>query len=109
MYKAHLENLEFYAIIGLLPHERVAVQKVIVDAWFTYESKEEYIDYAKAAKLIESHIKEREFHLLEEALDSCAKLLKKNFPQIRSLYLSIKKPQILPNVTPSVSISLNFR
>ncbi|MRI59203.1 MAG: dihydroneopterin aldolase [Epsilonproteobacteria bacterium] len=108
MYQASLENLEFYAIIGILPHERLTVQKVILNARLSYQSKEEYIDYAKAARLLENHIKEQQFELIEDALASCAMLLKKHFPQIKSLYLQIKKPQILPNVTPSVSISLNF-
>ena len=107
-YRAVLEGLEFHAVIGILPHERRMPQKIVVDAAFEYESKEEYIDYAEAAALIRSHIKEKRFHLIEDALDSCAKLLKQRFPQMKSLYLRIQKPQILPNATPSVSISLNF-
>ena len=107
-YRAALEGLEFRAVIGILPHERRTPQKIVVDAAFEYETKEAYIDYAKAAALIQKHIKEQKFYLLEEALDSCAELLKKNFPQMSSLYLCIKKPQILPNATPSVSIFLNF-
>ena len=108
IFRAKLEGLSFHAIIGILPHERRTPQKVIVDAIFEYEGKANYIDYAKAAKLLRTHIQQERFLLLEDALQSSAALLKKHFPQMRHLTLTIKKPQILDDATPSVTLSLNF-
>ncbi len=106
IYHIKIEKLTFYAIIGILPFERQTPQRVVVDIELSYQG--EYVDYAKVAKLIQSHIKEQKFYLLEDALSSCAQLLQKNFPQLRTIAITITKPQILPNATPSVSISLNL-
>ncbi len=108
-YRIDIERIEFYAIIGLLPHERSIAQKVIAHAslWYDY-CDQSYIDYAKAAKLIKTNIQQKEFELLEEALLDTLKLLHENFPAIKKGTLRITKPQILSNATPSVSLTLKF-
>ncbi len=108
-YRIDIEHIEFYAIIGLLPHERSIAQKVLAHTtlWYDYDSKG-YIDYAKVAKLIKTNIQQKEFKLLEEALLDTLELLHENFPAIKKGTLRITKPQILSDATPSVSLTLKF-
>ncbi|BCD67568.1 dihydroneopterin aldolase [Nitratiruptor sp. YY09-18] len=104
-----LQELTFYAIIGILPHEREVPQKVVIDIEIEYEyNQNSFIDYANVAKIVQDHIKMQKFELVEEALTSTATLLHKKFPQILSLSLTFVKPQILPNVRPSITCNLNF-
>ena len=103
-----LHKLSFYAIIGILPKEREIAQKVVINVSLHYSDEKGYIDYAQVASLIKKHMKEQKFWLLEEALTSTATMLKKSFPQIKSLEIEITKPHILDDVTPSVSLLLKY-
>lgn len=103
-YKILIENLEFKAIIGILPEEREKTQKVLVNAEIEYEGKNNYIDYAEVCDLIEKLMIERKFLLIEDAMEAIeAKLLEK-YPQMKSLELHIKKPEILRNALVGVKI-----
>ncbi len=108
-YRVDIEDLEFYAIIGILKRERSIAQKIVVHAtfWYDYE-KEHYLDYAKMAKLIQENIQKKRFELIEEALKDTLHLLYEHAPQIKRATLSIKKPQILESGIPVVSLTLNF-
>ena len=108
MYKIIIENLEFDAIIGILDFEREKPQKIIVNAIIEYENKENFVDYAKICEMIEQIIKEKKFLLLEEAHEEISKFLKIKFPQIKSINLTIKKPQILKNALVGVNILRKF-
>ena len=101
-----IEDLTFNAIIGLLEFERTQEQKVIVNLKATYSYKDgKYIDYVEICNLIKSHIQESKFKLLEDALNSTAAKIMKNF-NIQKLYLKISKPDILKDAL--VSLSKNF-
>jgi len=105
-FEITLERFSFYAVIGILEKERVLPQKVEVEATFRY--KGEFVDYALVAKLIKKHLQEGRFYLIEEALSSTLTLLKNRFPQLTYGKLTLKKPQILDDVVPGVTLSLNF-
>ncbi len=92
------------AIIGLLEHEREFPQQLIVDAAFTCDDFPMQVDYAKATLLIESLLIDEKFKTVEEALLKLEKSLKKEFPQILSVFLSLKKPNIIPNATVGASL-----
>jgi dihydroneopterin aldolase len=104
MYKIIIENLEFDAIIGILPHEREKTQKVSVECEIEYENKNNFIDYAKVCEIIENMMKENKFLLIEDALETIENNLKQKFPQMKSLKLKIKKPEILRNALVGVEI-----
>ena len=109
VFSITIENLTFYAIMGILPHERQTPQKIVINIQIAYHyQNNSFIDYAKVINILQNHIKKNRFTLLEDALHSSAILLKNEFQQIKSLKISIKKPDILPNAIPSVSLSLNF-
>ena len=103
-YTILIEDLTFKAIIGILEKERNEEQIVVVNSKIDYEDKKNYIDYAKVCDIIVEIIQNRKFLLIEEAVDEVEKRLKMNFPQMKSLFLSIKKPEILKNALVGVEI-----
>ena len=103
-------NLNFYAIIGLLEHERIAEQRVVVDCHIEYNYNEgHYIDYAELVLLIENTVKVEQFELLEEALLHLEQIIQHQFPTIEVLDLHITKPDILHNATVSVGHKAFFK
>ena len=98
-----IEDLTFYTIIGLLEHERVNEQRVIINLSANYNYKDgNFIDYVKICELIKNHIKESKFKLLEDALLSTANILINNFSSINSLKIKITKPDILTDAKVSL-------
>ena len=104
MYTILIEDLTFKAIIGLLEKERNEEQIVVVNVKIDYEDKKNYIDYAKVTDLIVDIIQKGKFLLIEDAVDEIEKELNKRFLGMKSLYLSIKKPEILKNALVGVEI-----
>ena len=94
----HIESLTFDAIIGLLDFEREHTQRVIIDleANYTFENNT-FIDYADLAEMIIQKIKTARYKLLEDALLDLETLILSSYPQIKSLYIKIGKPDILDN------------
>jgi len=102
--KISINNLTFKAIIGILPFERKQKQTVIVDLSFEYQySNNNFIDYAKVAKLVKKNIKKQKYKLLEDALYNIEKLLLSKY-SITNLKLQISKPTILKDCIVSVAL-----
>jgi len=107
--KIYVENLTFDAIIGILPEERTAPQKVIVNVELDYEyKKNSFINYATLSDLIENRIKTDKFELIEDALLSLHVEIKTEFPQTSSIKLKISKPTILDHADVSVESKVNY-
>ena len=105
----YIENLTFDAIIGILPEERLAPQKVIIYVKLDYEYKKgAFINYATLAQFIEDDIKKSKYELIEEALLSLHLRIKSSFFQISSIKLKISKPTILEQCDISVSSYINY-
>ncbi len=107
-YKILIEDLTFKAILGLLEKEREEEQLVVVNVEIEYFDKKNYVDYAKVCDLIVEIIKNGKFMLIEDAIDEVEKALLREFSQIKTLKLSIKKPEILKNALVGVEILRNF-
>jgi len=103
-YKIIIEDLTFEAILGILEKERHQKQLVVVNVEIEYNDKKNYIDYAIVSELIVDLIQKKEFLLIEDAADEIEKELKNTFPQMKSLKLSIKKPEILKNALVGIEI-----
>jgi dihydroneopterin aldolase len=103
-YKIVIKNLEFKAILGILPEEREKIQKVLVNAEIEYEGRNSYIDYAEVCVLIEELMVKRKFLLIEDALEAIECKLAEKYPQMKSLQLEILKPEILRNALAGVKI-----
>ncbi|WP_419774551.1 dihydroneopterin aldolase [Halarcobacter sp.] len=96
--KISIEKLTFKCIIGILDFERIKKQRVIIDIFFEYDflDKDSFIDYSKVAAKVEKTMKEKKFELLEDAIATIEKQLKKKYP-IKNLKIKISKPDILKN------------
>ena len=105
--KILIEDLTFSAILGILPHERTASQRIRVDCIIDYPyAGGEFINYAEVADAIVRTMECERFELIETALDVLATTLKTQFPQIETLDLTIRKPDILAHCT--VGVQQNF-
>ncbi len=107
-YTIVIEDLKFSAILGILKKERNEEQIIAVSMKIDYEDKNNYIDYAKVCDMVQNIIQNGKFLLVEDAVDEIEKKLKKEFPQMQRLYLSIKKPEILKNALVGVEILRKF-
>lgn len=98
-----IQDLKFKCIIGLLEFERHNLQDVIINLNLDYEYKNDFINYANIASLIEEHLQEKKYKLLEDALENLFNLISQKFPLVQKLHIKITKPDILPNCRVSVS------
>jgi len=104
----HIEKLTIDTIIGILDFERNSKQKVVIETKINYNYVENhFINYAMVIKDIEKCLYEREYELLENALDDISRVLLKNYSQIETLYLKISKPDIIANAIVSLSDEWN--
>lgn len=99
----HVEDLKFQCIIGILDFERTSPQDVIVNITIEYDYKNNFINYADIVQIIKLNMIKSEFLLLEDALNSLNLMLIKEYSSIKSIYLKITKPSILPDCKVSVS------
>jgi dihydroneopterin aldolase len=104
-----IHNLGVRAVIGILPHERNAPQRLHINATIIYDysgDMENYVDYATAIELIEQRLKEARFGLIETALETITAELMALSESIQSVTLSIEKPDIFPHAAVSVTHTL---
>jgi dihydroneopterin aldolase len=102
-----IEDLTFTTVLGILPEERTTPQRVRIDCIIDYAYNDGYfINYAEVADRITQTMHDHRFELIETALNVLASTLKKNFPRIDVLNLTIRKPDILTHCT--VGVQQNF-
>ncbi len=101
--KIHIEDLKFQCIIGILEHERIKEQDVIVNFECEYEFQNEYINYADIVDLIKKTMIFSKFKLIEDAILSLKSEILKEFPLINSYTIKVSKPSILKGCSVSVS------
>ncbi len=106
--KILIEDLTFETILGILPQERTAPQRVRIDCTIDYPYREgAFINYAEVSETIITTMNAERFELIETALEHLASTLKQHFPAIEILDLAIRKPDILEHCT--VGVQQNFR
>jgi len=104
-----IENLLFEAILGILDFERRSPQRIEIECEIEYRyEKGRFLDYAAAAQLLESTMKEGRFSLVEEALEALFHKMRETFPEIEKIKITISKPDILPNCRVCVSDSRSY-
>ncbi len=102
--KIHIDALEIGCIIGVLDFERELQQKVLLDLELEYQYKKgEFLDYGKITNDLEAHLKKERYLLLEEALLGIKEMLFAEFPTIKTLYIKLSKPDILPQCSVGLS------
>ncbi|MCI7485736.1 MAG: dihydroneopterin aldolase [Helicobacter sp.] len=103
-----IEDLTLDTIIGILPHERIQAQKLHLNAKIFYDYHQEFLDYTHIIEFITNDIHRHKYELLEDLLLNLTKNLKDTFVNITSLYLEVKKPEILKDCIPGASIKRSF-
>lgn len=105
-----ITQLNFKTIIGLLDHERIEPQTVIIDCLIDYDyvNKDSFINYALLVVLIESTMHKEKFELIETALTVLTNDLKANFPAILNIDITITKPDIIANCEVAVTHRKSF-
>ncbi len=103
-----IHNLGIRAVIGILPHERNAPQRLHINASIDYDYSQEgeYVDYAMAIERIEKMLKEGQYGLIETALCEIAAGLMALSDRVQQVVLSIEKPDIFPHAAVSVTHTL---
>ncbi|MEY3002698.1 MAG: hypothetical protein RLZZ428_1073 [Pseudomonadota bacterium] len=105
----HIESLTFETIIGLLDFEQEKPQRVIIDLQASYDySENQFIDYADMVLLIQNDLKEKRYQLLETALCELQGLLYSTYPNLKTLFLKISKPDILADCNVAISKTWHF-
>jgi len=105
--RIHIEDLKFQCIIGILDFERVTPQDVIINITIDYNYDKNFLDYAQIVQLVKEIMIKSEFLLIEEALDKLNLKLVKEYSSIKSMFIKITKPSILPDCM--VSVSNNYK
>jgi dihydroneopterin aldolase len=105
----YIEALSFETIIGILPFEREAPQRLIIDITIEYTYATDcFINYAEVAQAVMEHVQKEQFLLLEEALGSLKCLLKHRYKAMKSLTIKLTKPDILNDCQVAVSENWKF-
>lgn len=98
-----IERLEFECIVGVLAHERIHPQPLIIDIELATDitkaarsgALEDTPDYAAIAGDVREFIVQSEFLLLETLAESTAGRLLRD-PRITSVLLTVRKPRAIP-------------
>lgn len=100
----HIEQLTFDVIIGLLDFERVTPQQIVVDMTLEYHyESEKFINYADISTLIRTHLQEKKYLLLEDALLGTQASIVSYAPHTQKLWLKMSKPDILSDCSVALS------
>ena len=98
MDKLFIRNLKALAWVGILPHEKIAAQTILLDITFSVDTEraatsddlKHTIDYASVREGIIEFLNQHRFNLIETLADRCANFLMHRFG-IQWLQLSVTK------------------
>ena len=85
----------------------VTPQDVIINITIDYNYENKFLNYAEIVQLVKQIMIKSEFFLIEEALDKLNLKLIKEYSSIKSMFIKITKPSILPDCM--VSVSNNYK
>lgn len=105
MITIFVRNFEFDTIIGILSHERLKEQRVVVSASFRAD---EFIDYSLVCNLIRNEMIRQKFYKVEDALEYFVDFFKQKFTSLNYLFMEIIKPDIIPVGIVGVSVEKYF-
>jgi 7,8-dihydroneopterin aldolase/epimerase/oxygenase len=105
-----LERLEIDCIVGILPFERVAEQKIFVDVAMELdfapaaasEDVADTIDYTVVSRELTELVRERKYQLIETMAVECVELVLARHPSVREASVAIHKPAAVPRAKDTV-------
>ncbi len=105
----HIKELTIQTIIGILDFEREKEQNLIIDLEIDYDYvKNSFLNYTDIIQEVTSHIKTKKYGLLEDAILELKNSLISKYPQIKTLYIKLTKPDIFENCRVCLSKTWNF-
>ncbi len=104
LYNIHIKDLTLEVIIGVLEEERKNRQKIILNTFIDYDMDEHFLDYTQVVEAIINLLEYKKYDTLENALGGICKALKVDFPEIKSIKMSIYKPEVYKNCLVGVEI-----
>ncbi|EJC49846.1 FolB domain-containing protein [Helicobacter pylori] len=106
----HIHNLVFEAILGILEFERLKPQKISVDLdlFYTQLPNKAYLDYMEIQEIIQNTMQEKQYLLIEDALEDLSQILKTHYSEISELFLKISKLEISPNSQVGASVKIYY-
>jgi dihydroneopterin aldolase len=104
LFSVNIKDLTLEVIIGVLENERKNRQKIVLNAVIEYDLDEHFLDYTQAVEAIVNLLEYKMYDTLENALTNICKALKLDFPEIKTIKMSIAKPQIYKNCLVGVEI-----
>ncbi len=104
VFSINIKDLTLEVIIGVLEDERKNRQKIILNATIEYDMNEHFLDYTQAVEAIVNLLEYKMYDTLENALEGICKALKLDFPEIKSIKMSISKPTVYKNCLVGVEI-----
>jgi 7,8-dihydroneopterin aldolase/epimerase/oxygenase len=101
--KLFISGLKLQTIIGVHPHERTAIQPVILDIELFLDTTKpgetediaDYADYDLFVETITQFVTGSAFLLLESLSNKLAKLLLDTYPILQGVTCTISKPEVL--------------
>jgi len=99
-----IKDLTLEVIIGILKDERENRQQIILNATIEYEKDKDFVDYVQVIDTVTKLLETKMYGTLEDALEEICKALKLDFPEIKSIKMSISKPKIFKNCLIGVEI-----
>ncbi len=96
-----IKNLKIFAYHGVHEEEKQNGQNFIIDAEITTEKTTGYktdkitdtVSYSDIIRNIKKSLTEKSYNLLEKAAEITAKNIFDNFKEVKSIKLTIKKPE----------------
>lgn len=82
-------------IIGVYDKEREKKQKINFLLFIDYSYKENYLDYMEIHNFVKNTLQDKEYFLLETAIEDISKNLKQKFYQIEKIDLTLKKLEVI--------------
>ena len=104
LYSINIKDLTLEVIIGVLEEERKNRQKIILNASIDYDMDNHFLDYTHVVEAITNLLEYKMYDTLENALSGICKALKVDFPEIKSIKMSISKPEVYKNCLVGVEI-----
>lgn len=105
----HIEELTIQAIVGILDFEREKAQNLTIDIIIGYNyDNNSFLNYVDIVHIVTDDLKIKKYGLLEDALIGSKNILISQYPQIKTLYIKLTKPDILKNCRVALSKTWNF-
>jgi dihydroneopterin aldolase len=100
MDKITLKNMKFYSYHGVLDFEKKDGQYFFIDAEIYFDTSkagvsdnlEDTVDYSKVFEEIRRITEENSFDLIEKLANEIANSILRNFAQIKSTIIRVRKP-----------------